>query len=90
MGVHIIDAAGGLAKEAVEKAVVMVVEKEAVVMQDEYASDMMDDGGMTWVLDELRLESGRLMHRVPVRKRKQHLHRIHHNYTSAELTDVLQ
>ena len=43
------------------------VAEETVVMQDEYSSDMMDDGGQTWVKDQLRLESGRLLHRVPVR-----------------------
>jgi hypothetical protein len=38
----------------------------AVLMQDEYG-DMEEDGGETWIKDELELESGRLLHRVPVR-----------------------
>lgn len=38
-----------------------------VLMQDEYSSDMVADGGETWVMDRLRLESGRDLHRVPVR-----------------------
>ena len=36
-------------------------------MQDEYSANMEDDGGTTFVLDEFVLESGRLMHRVPIR-----------------------
>lgn len=41
--------------------------EQTVEMQDEYSSDMTDDGGTTWVKDQLQLESGRLLHRVPVR-----------------------
>lgn len=36
-------------------------------MQDEYSANMEDDGGTTFILDEFVLESGRLMHRVPIR-----------------------
>ena len=36
-------------------------------LTDEYSGDFEDDGGETFVLDEFHLESGRIMHRVPVR-----------------------
>lgn len=36
-------------------------------LRDEYNADFEDDGGETFVLDKFQLESGRLMHRVPIR-----------------------
>jgi hypothetical protein len=36
-------------------------------LRDEYSANFEDDGGETFVLDVFQLESGRIMHRVPVR-----------------------
>ena len=36
-------------------------------LRDEYTANFEDDGGETFVLDKFQLESGRLMHRVPIR-----------------------
>ena len=36
-------------------------------LTDEYSGDFEDDGGETFVLDEFHLESGRIMHRLPIR-----------------------